>query len=427
MTNQDFSHLLKVGQNKILLYIMLGRLVILGIVLTLLVTIPEFKIDLANVSVFMAITFLLSLAYALWMRFGWSTGDFALYQFTIDVFILTGMIHFTGGIESSFSLIYPLIILAAGTVVSGIMAIKVTILAIILHVSLIILEANKILPYRGISPDPYQNLAQVTQITLMQVLILIFFAAVSNYLASRFFLQAKQLERLRSIAETTISSANIPLLAVDRVKDTIKMANLSACQTLDKTKEELENSPFSQLFSKASLTMDDITNEQTVYWMTKGSGENIPVSLEFSRNNLSGNVLSMVQEEAGENEVNLVAFRDLSTILSKGEELATNDRTNTAANMINEMVHVVRNPLTAIRGAGELINSAVEEALSRRQQINEDDFQNLKSMCEIIYNESQELDQKIKDFVEHTSNDKEKLKKLIEQADLWNPNIFNKS
>ncbi len=408
-----------------LVYVMLGRLLLLGLLLMLIMVFSPHPVNLQSVSLFMAITFVLAILYALWLQRADTVKQGALYQFTVDVFIITGLVHFTGGIGSSLVLLYPLLILVAGIVVSGRLAIRVALLAVCLYSLLMILEITGTLPYQGPEPSPYAFPAQAIQTGLMQILLFSFFAAASSYLADRYLYQNRQLHRLRDMAKSTLSSVSVPLLAVQRPGGLIRLANRAACHVLQKKAGELEGRPFDDFFAGPSPPLEESDREdQHVWWMNKADGAKFPASFEISGGSLSGALLNIFEDGQEQGEVCLVAFRDMTRVMAREEDIRNTEKTDTAVGMVTEMAHVVRNPLTAIRGASELINAAVEAALARQQQITEAEFLTLKSMCEVIFDQTRELDNKVQDFMNYAAHDRKKLLDLISNANLWGKRVI---
>ncbi len=407
--------------------VMLARLALLALLLVVLLGFSDYTLDFLEISLFMGLTFAISLLYTLWMR---QDGDYsrqAMCQFAVDAFIITGLVHFTGGAASALSLLYPLLILSAGIIVSGRVAVKTALLSSFLYIILIALEYNDFLPYRGEEPSPYENLASLSQMTMLQVLLFVFFAAVSSYVSDRYLYQSLQLRRLREMTKSTLESVSVPLLAIKNPEGLIKLANPAACRLLKRSESELADSQFSALFAERAPTPREIISEQDCVWcLKKADGTSFPVSLEISKDSLSGAVLSAIHQDSEDAEVNLVAFQDMSRLMQEEEGIRTTEKTKTAVGMITEMAHVVRNPLTAIRGAGELINAAVEEALSRQHQITEEEFHTLKSMCEIIFDQTRELNSKVEDFMSYADGDQEKLLDLVAQANLWGERVTKK-
>ncbi len=412
-------------RNPSLVLAMFVRLFLLITVLLMLFGHSEYQVDLSGISLFMAMTFAMALLYALWLRNDEHVSRQALYQFMVDTVIITGLVHFTGGVNSGLSLLYPLVILAAGIIVAGQLAVRVAVLSACLYLTLIVLEAGGTLPYRGVPPSPYENLWQVSQQAMLQVLLFAFFAGISSYVGDRYIYQSRQLRRLRDMTKSALSSVSVPLLAVQKPEGRIRLANPAACQVLQKDEEALEGALFDDIFwEQPSSPGENNFGQHRLWWIKREDGTTFPASLEISNNSLSGAILNAFHHDTEEAEINLVAFQDMSRIMAEEEDIRNHEKAHTAVGMITEMAHLVRNPLTAIRGAGELINAAVEAALSHQHQITEEEFVTLKSMCEIIFEQTQELNTKVEDFMTYASGDQEKLLDLINKANLWGDRVI---
>ncbi len=407
-----------------LVTVMLARLLILALIVLALSGLTKGNVDVWGVSLFLALTFLITIIYSFWLRHDERTvRTSVLYQFTVDVFIITGLIHFTGGIESVLSLLYPLVILAAGIVVSGRMALKVALLALVLYSTMIVLEATGTLPYQGTS-NPYDDSAAVYQTLMMEVLLFVMFAAAASYLSDQYLSQARQLKRLRIIARATLDNVAMPLIAFDR-GGTVVTANPGACAMLGIAHDDLKGTKIGDMFLKESPRLDSPEDASHLWWMKRGDGGRVPVSYQASTGNFPAALVNAFQENDDELELTLVAVRDVSALMEEQKRREQGGRTVGAVGMITEMAHVVRNPLTAIRGANDLINSAVEAALARQHEITSDDFVNLKSLCNLISEQVQSLDGKVDAFMFATGDEK-KLNEIMTEADKWASRILKR-
>jgi len=83
------------------------------------------------------------------------------------------------------------------------------------------------------------------------------------------------------------------------------------------------------------------------------------------------------------------------------------------------MAHEVRNPLTAIKSAGDLLSHTADAAAKQRRTITAHDWQAINSICEVISEETNRLDEKVQYFMECAVRDPEKLRLLTEQAEIW--------
>lgn len=407
-----------------LVTVMLARLLILALIVATISGLTDAHVNYLGVSAFLVVAFLITIVYAFWLRRDETIRSSILYQFTVDVFIITGLIHFTGGINSNLSMLYPIVILAVGIVVSGRMALKVALLALLLYATLIVLESTGVLPFQGAGPNPYKLETKVYQTLMMEVLLFVIFAAAASYLSDQYFFQSRQLNRLRVIARATLDNVAIPLIAVGR-DQTVVTANPAACTMLGMTLDEIKELHFPDLFAETAPRLDSPQDASHLWWMKRRDGDRVPVSFQASTGSFPAAVINAFQDTGADMELHLVAIRDISDLANLQKEIRENDKQTGAVDMITEMVHVVRNPLTAIRGANELINSSVETALSHQNEITGTDFINLKSLCSLISEQVQVLDSKVESFLSLAAGDRRNLAEMLTEADKWASQILN--
>ena len=407
-----------------LVTVMLTRLLILAVIVLALSALTDDTVDYMGISAFLAIAFLITIVYASWLRYDDKIRESILYQFAVDVFIITGLIHFTGGINSVLSLLYPLLILTVGIVVSGRMALKVAVLSLLLYATLIVLEATNVLPYQGAAPNPYEMQTKVYQTLMMQVLLFVIFAAAASYLSEQYFFQSRQLSRLRVIARATLDNVAIPLVAIGQNQNVVT-ANPAACRMLGQSLDELKRQRFPDLFYGDVPKLDSAEDATHLWWVSGADDTRIPVSYQASTGNFPSAIVNAFQDSGDDVELTLVAMRDVSDLVNLEQEIREGDKQTGAVDMITEMVHVVRNPLTAIRGASELINSSVEAALTHQNEITGEDFLNLKSLCSLITDQIQDLDSKVDGFMSAASGDRKRLSEILTEADKWATRVLN--
>jgi len=100
--------------------------------------------------------------------------NFYFFYTTIDIFILTGVVHYTGGADWLGPLFYALTITSAGLILPRKKAFFITLFILLSYASLIILEAVKIIPHQPmfiLSPNLYRSFGFVaTQILISAAL-----------------------------------------------------------------------------------------------------------------------------------------------------------------------------------------------------------------------------------------------------------------
>ncbi len=411
-------------QRPILTYVMVGRLgLMVVLLLALSVGLPRNTNVADGFFVFIALAFLITIPYAVWLLDETTAAASMPYQFLVDVLVVTGLVHFTGGIRSEMTILYPLVILVAGFVVSGRLSMHVAILSILFYAALILSEMQGVLSYVGPSPWPYANRSQIIQELMLRAVIFSFFTAAAVFIGEQYFAQDRQLRRLRGLGQVIFDTVGMPLVGVLPKGGRIVLANAAA--------DHLFGLPVGGLRGKS---MKDILDggdggdlETTLgvphsLWrvrrpdgtlvpcLIEGRKSHLPVLPEFGLGALSG---------GGDTELLLVVFHDMSILLRNGERERVQDSLRAAAGLIAEVAHEVRNPLTAIRGAGELLAQAAGAVAQQRRAVSPDDWGLINAMCETISEETRRLDAKVQDFLQTAAQDPERLLQLTSQARQW--------
>jgi len=405
-----------------LIYVMLGRVLFLALLLITIAMLIHFKGNDPAFYVFMATAFAITILYSFWLRQEELIRYAAPYQFIVDVLLITGLIHFTGGINSELVLLYPLLILVTGIVVSGKMAIQVSVLSIVAYATLITLEFFEVLHYRGMPPFPYADVAEVSQVVMLRILIFALFAAATGYLADTCLLQNRQLQRLRTLATSIIDNVRVPLLVVFET-GRIMMVNPAFAEMLQTKKEELAGKDFRELFVNQVPSLTDEESSRFLWQMKKGNGGTVPVTFQATKSNFPASALGLFAESGEGTTLYMVAVREMPSVVNDPES-QVDSRKQTAASTVTEMAHIMKNPLTAIRGAGELLNNAVDTIFEQSNQITETDWQTVRDMVELISEQSTELDEKMKYFLNCAANDSEELEELLKNAEEWSKKII---
>jgi signal transduction histidine kinase len=160
--------------------------------------------------------------------------------------------------------------------------------------------------------------------------------------------------------------------------------------------------------------------------MRRHDGTEFPVTFEVSQGDFPAAVMESSAPSGDGVQFYLVALRDMTDVLRQRDDERSSARTKTAVGMIAEMAHVVRNPLTAIRGAGQLLNSALDSMFTQSSQINEADWHAVRSMCGVIHQQTKELDDKVETFMRWAVEDPGRLRELLADADAWAAKVFSR-
>ncbi|MFW6414612.1 MAG: PAS domain S-box protein [Verrucomicrobiota bacterium] len=408
-----------------LIYIMVGRLLFLMLLLFAVTMIIRFREEESAFYVFMAVAFFTTIMFSLWLRHEETLQATAPYQFILDVILITGIVHFTGGVYSELVLLYPLAILVAGIVISGQMAVQVSIMSIFCYATLVVLEYNGVLIYRGSLSSPYPDIATVSQLLLMRILIFSLFTAGVSYLSDKCLVQNRQLSRLRMIGDSILDNLNIPLLSV-KEDGTIVKANQAVAALMGESVEGICGNNFTDLFPNENEKPDLINSEDARYlWhLKRADGEMVPITFEANQQSLPPAMFGTGKDTDDDTMIYLVALREMPEP-TDGETEPETDTWQAATGTVTEMAHVLKNPLTAIRGAGELLNNAVDSIFQRSNRITESDWRLVQEMVSVIFQQTNDLDEKVRYYLECAEHHPAEFEDFIKNADKWSKRVLN--
>lgn len=403
---------------------MLGRVLFLLLLLIAVTMIVRFREEEAAFYVFMAVAFMITILFSLWLRREETLQATAPYQFILDVVLITGIIHFTGGVNSELVLLYPLAILVAGIVVSGQMAIQVSIMSIFCYATIVTLEYNGFLVYRGNIPSPYDDPATVTQILFIRILIFSFFTAGVSYLADKCFSQNRQLARLQMIADSVMDNLSIPLLSI-REDGRIVKANQAAAEFTGESADDIMGKNLKDFFLNEKPDLTNPQDSRYLWRFRRHDGYALPVSFEVNNQTLPTPMFGGDPDSEEESEVYLIALRAVSDSPAEEEKDAVSESRRAAAGTVTEMAHVLNNPLTAIRGAGELLNDAVDSIFQQSDRITEEDWRLVREMVGVIFQQTNDLDEKVRHYLEWAETDSAEFDEFLKNAEKWSEKVLN--
>src|SRR5579859_7296042 len=195
--------------------------------------------------------FTLSLFYILLLSFWKEHRLQASLQVLTDLFLVSLVIHETGGWDSSLNFLYPLVIIVASVLLPRVWAHLVAALAFILYGT--VLELN----YYGVVPSYYTTHPGLKALQAIIFVNLFAFLAVA-YLAGLLTTKLRQvgvqlkdtsgaLENLQALHENIIHSISSGLITTG-LDGRITLVNTAAQRLLERSPADLLGSPVHQLF-----------------------------------------------------------------------------------------------------------------------------------------------------------------------------------
>jgi two-component system sensor histidine kinase PilS (NtrC family) len=305
-------------------------------------------------------------------------------QVITDLGMATALVYVTGGIDSSFNFLFPLIIIIGAILLSRSEAFLVAALAFITHGAMLELSFFDIIKsYTLVRPDLR---------SLQATIFINFFAYLAiAYLASRLTVRLRQvdvelkdksgeLEDLQIFHENIVQSIGTGLITAS-VDGRVRLVNPAAEQLLQKTSAELIGQQVEKLF------LDRLPDPGA----NAAHGE-VRVVCENGqrRQKTLGITASRLTAPHNGPAGYIYTFDDLTEIRRLEREVRLRDRLAAVGRMAAGIAHEIRNPLSSIAGSVKVL--AEVAALDDEQKI----------LVNIVNRESERLNHIISDFLTYT-------------------------
>lgn len=305
-------------------------------------------------------------------------------QVVTDLVLASLVVYVTGGFDSSYNFLYPLIIIVAAVLLPRYWAYMAALLAFIFYGAVLELSAFGYVPSYATSHPDLNGLRAFVLINFLAYLAV---AYLSAQLADR-LRQADRnlaatsgaLRDLQALQEDIVQSIGSGLITTD-LEGRITLANPAARRVLERAESELVGQPI------ASIFLDPLpppggrqVNSEVRSRCRSGLEKTIGMSV-FALSTAGGDAKGYIYTFADLTEV-----RRLEHEVSMREQLAAIGRLGAA------LAHAIRNPLASIAGAVRELASLVE--LGEEQRL----------LVSIATRESERLNAVVTEFVEYARN-----------------------
>ena len=340
---------------------------------------------------------LLLLGYAaggvlqLCIRFGVSPVP-ALWALMIaDVLLETGILHYSGGINSQFSLVYGLSIIASAVLLQMHGGLGIALFASLCYTGYGVIETEGVL--RPAAASVAAADAGMFIRAYMHVSLFFIVGALSGYLADRVKQRGSQLDtarsklkQLRLDTERILEHMSSGVLVVDSAGKILGI-NPTAEQILGVDKSDVVGIRIDAAFDPL---MPEFAGEITgalesgqgrlrhELTLRRPDGSNLPLGMSTS----------ILKDDAGEGRGVIAVFKDLTEVHQMEERMRKADRLAAIGELSAGIAHEIRNPLASISGSIEILYNELE--------LSGDD----KHLMELIMKESDRLNKIINDFLE---------------------------
>lgn len=278
-------------------------------------------------------------------------------QFLVDALIVTWLVWLTGDLSSPYITLFIVLIGVSSIYLRPFWTLMLAFAAVALFLGLALTIAFSILE----SATPAQPTGKIVQIASFHIVAFLVVGLLAARLSERRFSgeqlkeTAKSLANLRALHERIVESIRSGLITTD-LDGTIYTVNQSASEITGYTADSLVGTSAFRLFGdlsepiRLSIGADMIGEQLPRFEADLATPEGFAVRVGYS-------VCQLLSET---NEANgyIITFQDLTEIRSMEESVRRKDRLAAVGRVGAGLAHEIRNPLGAMRGAIQVLESA---------------------------------------------------------------------
>ena len=380
-------------------WLMLSRVAIVTFLLavTTFIKIQQTEIfpekAVTSLYVLCALTYFLSLAYLLLLKFVKKNRLNIYIQALVDVALITFLVYITGGISSIYSVFYPLVIIYSVLFLEKRGGLIIASASGILYGLLLDLEYYGIVhPISAIAAHEY-DLSAGYVFSRIFIHLLSFY--IIGLLASFVVEQERRMRTLLAEKETAfdqldllhksiIESVETGIMTVN-LQGRIKSFNRAAEQLSGFTFAEVENRNIADVFPRLA----EIRETGSLHDAKHSSKDRYNIEFTRDKNNklILSCLTSALKDSTGRRIGDIVIFQDITALIEMEAALEKSKRLAIIGEMAAGLAHEMRNPLASLSGSIQI--------LKRDLQLSEVD----EKLMQIILRGKDQLDHVIKDFL----------------------------
>ncbi|KPK63980.1 hypothetical protein AMJ83_04755 [candidate division WOR_3 bacterium SM23_42] len=260
--------------------------------------------------------------------------------FITDIVLVGAIIHYTGGIEGMFPLLYTILIIASAIYLYRRGAYIMSLSAVVFFFGLVLLESRGVESY---------TMSMVMYRFYILALLFLLTGILSGALSERYQIRVEEATRLRLTTEDIIKNLPSGVITVDGAGDIL-----------------YTNMPDSRLRATVHLH---------VAKFLKNRDTSNSVELRFANRFYILSVARIFNGKAG-----LAILQDMTDVKKLEERSRIANQTRLLAELGGSLAHEIRNPLSSIRGSLEVIRDAkrrksvmpfIDMALNETKRLNE--------------------------------------------------------
>jgi two-component system sensor histidine kinase PilS (NtrC family) len=318
--------------------------------------------------VFSCILFLFTIVGALCLNRTRRLERFAWVQILFDLGAVTVLVFMTGGIESSFSSLYMLVIISAALLLNRRASLLSASACTVVYGLLLELQYfERIFPLQLVSVSgPQRDSGTYFISILMNTAGFFLVAFLAGYLAEevhkssrRIREREKDLNELATLHRSIVQSMSSGLLTVD-LKGRIIFSNIAGQNILGIRSEDIEGRLLTEFFP--ALQIPQLPRIKAGPGQKKPSGrlETVYVNPQGIQTTV-GYSASILQNDNGEAFGWTMIFIDLTKLKAIEEHIQRMERLVLAGTFAAEIAHEIKNPLAAMSGAVQMLKGEMKE------------------------------------------------------------------
>jgi two-component system, NtrC family, sensor histidine kinase PilS len=371
------------------------RIVILTFLLGLELAVVQLSPATFPLRLFVTVIFLwytISAFYLLLLSFWREYRIQSLLQVLTDMVLVSLVVYVTGGVDSSFNFLYPLVIIVACILLPRAWAYLTAALAFILYGTVLELTYFEVIPSYSTTHPEWKALQAIIFVNLFGYLAVSYLAGLLITKLRQVDVKLKDtsgaLENLQALHESIIQSITEGLITTG-LDGHITFVNSAAQKLLECPEEKLVGQGIHRLFLDPLPQVDsELPHAEVRLLMPNGFRKTFRVLVS---------ALSVPERGA---LGYVYTFDDLTEIRRLEREVRMQDRLAAVGRLAAAIAHEIRNPLTSIAGAVHLLSGIPDLSDEHRQ------------LLQIVTRESERLNGIITDFLAYSRGRQYQFKKV---------------
>jgi two-component system, NtrC family, sensor histidine kinase PilS len=324
----------------------------------------------------------ISIFYVLLLSFWQEYRIQSLLQVLTDMVLVSLMVYVTGGVDSSFNFLYPLVIIVACILLPRVWAYLTAALAFILYGAVLELTYFAVLPSYSTVHLELKALQAIILINLFGYLAVAYLAGLLVSKLRQVHVELEDasgaLENLQALHENIIQSITEGLITTG-LDGHVSFVNSAAQKLLECPQHELLGKPIQRLFLDPLPQVDHNRSHAEVRLV-------LPNGFRKTFRVLASTLAVPERGALGY----VYTFDDLTEVRRLEREIRMQDRLAAVGRLAAAIAHEIRNPLTSIAGAVHLLSGIPDLSDEHRQ------------LLQIVTRESERLNGIITDFLAYS-------------------------